>query len=282
MLNTRLDEISQKPDAPFLGAGASKGTFVGRTTEAFTLAAGVKDGGDRPRARGAARRGEARRPVRLPADRSSIAQKQSMLRGYERALRRARQDAVGGLVGGVRRTTILIGEAIPGHRVRVQARAAARADDHARRRQQAGEQLDHRRESRDHRAVAGEGQRQGADARRAARGVRARREERRSSRTRRICRAKRSWRAMPTPGKVVSGAIDSRGERHRVEAVERRARAGEADRLQGRRSVVQRVQPGRVVARVRMPTYMSAALASQIMARAASAQFSRGRSRRRS
>src|SRR6185369_12099663 len=34
MLNQRLEEISQKPDAPFLGAGASKGNFIGRTTEA--------------------------------------------------------------------------------------------------------------------------------------------------------------------------------------------------------------------------------------------------------
>src|SRR5205085_6001139 len=45
MLNTRLEEISQKPDAPFLGADGSKGNFIGRNTDAFTLGAGVKDGG---------------------------------------------------------------------------------------------------------------------------------------------------------------------------------------------------------------------------------------------
>ncbi|MDO8502083.1 MAG: insulinase family protein [Gemmatimonadaceae bacterium] len=45
MLNSRFSEISEKPDAPFLGAGASKGGFFARTTEAFTLAANVKDGG---------------------------------------------------------------------------------------------------------------------------------------------------------------------------------------------------------------------------------------------
>jgi zinc protease len=44
MLNARLEEISQKPDAPFLGADASKGSFIGRESEAFTLAANVKNG----------------------------------------------------------------------------------------------------------------------------------------------------------------------------------------------------------------------------------------------
>jgi zinc protease len=45
MLNSRFGEIVQKPDAPFLAAGASEGSFFARTTEAFTLAANVKDGG---------------------------------------------------------------------------------------------------------------------------------------------------------------------------------------------------------------------------------------------
>ena len=46
MLNpTGSEEISQKPDAPFLGADAGKGSFIGRSTEAFTLSANVKDGG---------------------------------------------------------------------------------------------------------------------------------------------------------------------------------------------------------------------------------------------
>src|SRR5215207_3490896 len=44
MFNGRLDEIAQKPDAPFLGAQASKGNFIGRNTDAFTLGANVKDG----------------------------------------------------------------------------------------------------------------------------------------------------------------------------------------------------------------------------------------------
>jgi zinc protease len=45
MLNTRFEEITQKPDAPFLGAGASKESFFARNVEAFSLGAGVNDGG---------------------------------------------------------------------------------------------------------------------------------------------------------------------------------------------------------------------------------------------
>jgi zinc protease len=44
MLNGRLNEISERPDAPFLGGGASKGGFVGRELEPFSLSAAVKDG----------------------------------------------------------------------------------------------------------------------------------------------------------------------------------------------------------------------------------------------
>jgi len=43
--NGRLNEIAQRPDAPFIGAGASRESFVGRELEPFTLGAAVKDGG---------------------------------------------------------------------------------------------------------------------------------------------------------------------------------------------------------------------------------------------
>ena len=43
MLNSRLSEIAQKPNAPFLGASSSKGNFLARGTEVFSLDAGVKD-----------------------------------------------------------------------------------------------------------------------------------------------------------------------------------------------------------------------------------------------
>ena len=42
--NSRLNEITQRPDAPFIGAGASRGSFVGRQLEPFSLGAAVKDG----------------------------------------------------------------------------------------------------------------------------------------------------------------------------------------------------------------------------------------------
>ena len=84
MLNTRLNEISQKPDAPFLGAGASKGTFIGRTTDAFILAAGVKDGGIDEGLQALLL--EAKRVDQFGFLQSELdRQKQSMVRGYERA-----------------------------------------------------------------------------------------------------------------------------------------------------------------------------------------------------
>jgi zinc protease len=84
MLNQRLEEISQKPDAPFLGAGASKGSFIGRTTEAFTLGANVKDGGiDRGLE---ALLSEAKRVDQFGFLQSELDRaKQNLLRGYERA-----------------------------------------------------------------------------------------------------------------------------------------------------------------------------------------------------
>ena len=84
MLNQRLEEISQKPDAPFLGAGASKGNFIGRTTEAFTLGANVKDGGiDRGLE---ALLTEAKRVDQFGFLQSELDRaKQNLLRGYERA-----------------------------------------------------------------------------------------------------------------------------------------------------------------------------------------------------
>jgi zinc protease len=84
MLNTRLEEISQKPDAPFLGADASKGNFIGRNTDAFTLSANVKDGAIAPGLE--ALLAEAKRVDQFGFLQSELdRQKQSMIRGYERA-----------------------------------------------------------------------------------------------------------------------------------------------------------------------------------------------------
>ena len=84
MFNNRLEEISQKPNAPFLGAGGSKGNFIGRTTDAFTLGAGVKDGAI-PQGLEAilleAKRVDEHGFLQSELDRA----KENMLRGYERA-----------------------------------------------------------------------------------------------------------------------------------------------------------------------------------------------------
>ena len=43
MLNQRFSELAQKPDAPFLGAGAGGGNFV-RGSDYYSLDAGAKEG----------------------------------------------------------------------------------------------------------------------------------------------------------------------------------------------------------------------------------------------
>jgi zinc protease len=43
MLNKRLQEIGQKPEAPFLYAGAGYGSFIGRTIDVYSLQAGAKE-----------------------------------------------------------------------------------------------------------------------------------------------------------------------------------------------------------------------------------------------
>ncbi len=84
MLNSRFSEISEKPDAPFLAAGASKAGFFARNTEAFTLAANVKDGGVERAAE--ALLTEARRVDQFGFLQSELDRvKQNVLRSYERS-----------------------------------------------------------------------------------------------------------------------------------------------------------------------------------------------------
>jgi zinc protease len=45
MLSARFAEIAQKPDAPFLGAGAGRGSFIARTKDEAQLSARVKEDG---------------------------------------------------------------------------------------------------------------------------------------------------------------------------------------------------------------------------------------------
>ncbi len=84
MFNARLEEIMQKPNAPFLGAGSSKGTFIGRSTDAFTLGASVKDGAIAPGLEALLL--EAKRVDEFGFLQSELDRaKQDMVRGYERA-----------------------------------------------------------------------------------------------------------------------------------------------------------------------------------------------------
>jgi len=84
MLNERFSEITQKPDAPFLAAGASKDAFFARNTEAFTLDANVKDGGIELGTEALLK--EARRVDQFGFLQSELDRaRQNLLRGYERA-----------------------------------------------------------------------------------------------------------------------------------------------------------------------------------------------------
>ncbi|HEX2723595.1 MAG TPA: pitrilysin family protein, partial [Gemmatimonadaceae bacterium] len=112
MLNSRFSEISERPDAPFLAAGASKEGFFARGTEAFTLAANVKDGGVERASE--ALLTEARRVDQFGFLQSELERaKQNLLRSFERSFaeRDKTQSAafVEEYIG-----NYLEGEAIPG------------------------------------------------------------------------------------------------------------------------------------------------------------------------
>ena len=112
MLNNRFSEIAQKPDAPFLGAGASKGDFYARSRDAFTLGAGVKDGGIEQGLE--ALLVEARRVDQFGFLESELSrQKQAVLRAYERAYAERDRTNSGSFVSEYI-GHFLDGEAIPG------------------------------------------------------------------------------------------------------------------------------------------------------------------------
>src|SRR6266404_3767849 len=84
MLTSRFQEIAQKPDAPFIFAGAGRGNFLARDKDGASLTAIVKEGG--------VERGleallvEADRVTRFGFTATEMdRQKQDLLRGYERA-----------------------------------------------------------------------------------------------------------------------------------------------------------------------------------------------------
>ncbi len=113
MLNERFDELSRKPDAQFLGAGAYE-SGLSPTTSTVALGASVQEGKILPRAVGARDRSEPRRAARLRRRRVRPRQEVDA-RGVRARLHRARQDRERLLRGGVRQP-LPAGRAEPGHR----------------------------------------------------------------------------------------------------------------------------------------------------------------------
>jgi zinc protease len=112
MLNSRFSEIAEKPDAPFLAAGASKEEFFARSSEAFSLAASVKDGGVEPGAE--ALLTEARRVDQFGFLQSELDRvKQNVLRSFERSFAERDKTQSGQFVEEYI-GNYLNGEAIPG------------------------------------------------------------------------------------------------------------------------------------------------------------------------
>lgn len=111
MLNQRLRELTKKPNPPFLGAGSSFGSMV-RTKAAYTLGAGVKEGGI---ARGLdAVLTEALRVQRHGFTAPELERlKINMLRGIEQAYRERDKSRSGRFASEYIRH-VLTGEVIPG------------------------------------------------------------------------------------------------------------------------------------------------------------------------
>ena len=112
MFNNRFNEITQKPNAPFLGAGASVGSFFARNTSVFSVGASVKDGGILEGAE--ALLTETKRAQQYGFLESELTRaKANMARGYERAYAEREKTESGSLVGEYV-SNYLTGEVIPG------------------------------------------------------------------------------------------------------------------------------------------------------------------------
>ena len=111
MLNARFGEMSQKPDAPFMAAGAARGLFV-KSAEASMLNAMVKEGGIEKGL--TALYAEAERVVKFGFTQSEFdRQKTNFLRGLEQALAEKDKRPSGQLAAEYIRA-VTQGEPIPG------------------------------------------------------------------------------------------------------------------------------------------------------------------------
>ena len=114
MLNRRLSELTQKPDAPFLAAGSGRGLFV-RTKEAATLNAIVKEDGIERGLDASVHRGRAGGAVRVHRDRTRPPEAGHAARPWSALFaEKDKQESASLAAEYVRNFTQ--GEPIPGHR----------------------------------------------------------------------------------------------------------------------------------------------------------------------
>jgi zinc protease len=112
MFNNRFSEITQKPNAPFLGAGASVSGFFARNTNVFSVGASVKDGGILEGAE--ALLIETKRAQQYGFLESELSRAKTNLgRAYERAFAEREKTESGSLVNEYV-SNYLTGEVIPG------------------------------------------------------------------------------------------------------------------------------------------------------------------------
>ena len=169
MVSARLSEISQRPDAPFAYGGMGRGSFT-RTRDVLQLYAGVK-GSDFVKAADALL-AEAERVRRFGFTATELDRaRTNYLRGLEQ--RYAERDKTNSSAFAGQYVSSALNETpIAEHRRRAEARAALRADGHARRAQRARPRLLPQAGSRRHRGGAGKARDQAAVAGRDAGGVR--------------------------------------------------------------------------------------------------------------
>ena len=111
MLNERLNELTKRPNPPFLGAGTGQGLWV-RTKEIYFLGAGVKEDGLIPGLEALIR--EASRVQRHGFTATELErEKVNTLRGFERAFEERDKQRSGGLAGEYVRH-FMDNESIPG------------------------------------------------------------------------------------------------------------------------------------------------------------------------
>ena len=247
MLSARLDEMAQKPDAPFLGAETDHQLFV-RTEEATTLNALVAEGGVE---RGlAALFTEIERVARFGFTATELnRQRLNLQRFLEKAVVEKDKSPSGPLADEFIRN-FTQGEPIPGIVYEFGLEPAFPSADHPCRDQQPGQGMDAG--SQPLRRGERARERPGGAARRGKAGCRHQGGEQRTvDGLRRHRQHTAAARAAPRAGSH-RRHLDERGHRHhRMAVVQRRPGRAQADDVQAGRNPVSSREPGRHVARER-------------------------------